>query len=140
MGTEHSGSDKISEGTKQLEMQIVITMQGQAAQDRDTSQFIRRVQLGLSRFASSIKSVACTFTDTNGPKGGIDTRCTITVKLRSAGEIIIQGHGDSGLSALNNCLPRLSRAVSRTLDRRRETPIRMQRRTSLTRSPQEIHQ
>ncbi len=88
----------------------------------------RRVRLALSRFATSIQAITIRITDTNGPKGGEDTRCIVSVKLASADEVVVQGEGEKVLSVLSHCLSRAERAVSRSLDRRRDTPIRMNRR------------
>lgn len=109
-------------------MKIDITMQ-QGCSDKKISRRIdRRVRLSLSRFAASIQAVTIRISDTNGPKGGDDKRCIVSVKLASAGEVVVQGEGQKVLSVLNHCLSRAERAVSRSLDRRRDTPIRMNRR------------
>ena len=84
--------------------------------------------MALSRFATAIQTVTIRITDTNGPKGGEDTRCIVSVKLASANEVAVQGEGEKVFSVLRHCLSRVERAVSRSLDRRRDTPIRMSRR------------
>lgn len=109
-------------------MKIDITMQQGCSDNRISRTVARRARLALSRFATSIQAITIRITDINGPKGGEDTRCVVSVKLASAGEVVVQGEGEKILSVLNHCLSRAERAVSRSLDRRRDTPIRMNRR------------
>ena len=48
----------------------------------------------LSLFATAIQTVTTRITDTSGPKGGEDTRCIVSIKLASAGEVVVQGEGE----------------------------------------------
>lgn len=109
-------------------MKINITMQQGCSDNKISRTVARRARLALSRFATSIQAITIRITDINGPKGGEDIRCVVSVKLALAGEVVVQGEGEKSLSVLNHCLSRAERAVSRNLDRRRDTPIRMNRR------------
>ena len=109
-------------------MKIDITMQQSCSDNKISRMVARRARLALSRFATAIQTVTIRITDTNGPKGGEDTRCIVSVKLASSGEVVVQGEGENILTVLSHCLSRAERAVSRSLDRRRDTPIRMNRR------------
>jgi len=109
-------------------MKIDITMQQSCSDNKISRKVARRARLALSRFATAIQTVIIRITDTNGPKGGEDTRCIVSVKLASSGEVVVQGEGENILTVLSHCLSRAERAVSRSLDRRRDTPIRMNRR------------
>jgi putative sigma-54 modulation protein len=108
-------------------MKIDIMLQ-QSSDHKISRKMARRVRLALSRFATSIQAITIRITDINGPKGGEDTRCIVSVKLASAGEVVVQGEGEKVFSVLNHCLSRVERAVSRSLNRCRDTPIRMNRR------------
>lgn len=109
-------------------MKIDVTMQ-QACSDNEIScQVARRVRFALSRFGSAIRIIIIRITDVNGPKGGLDTRCVVSVKFASAGEVVVQGQAKDAFSALNYCLPRVGRTITRNLERRRDTAIRMNRR------------
>jgi len=109
-------------------MKIDITMQQTCSDNNISCHVARRVRFALSRFGTSIQIIKVRVTDINGPKGGVDTRCVASVKLASAGEVVVQGEGQNIFSALNYCLSRASRTISRKLQRRRDTPIRMNRR------------
>ncbi len=88
----------------------------------------RLLRFSLSRFSGVVSRVKVRLYDVNGPKGGIDKRCRITVKLRTAGQVIVLGEGADYIEALNNCLQRLVRTTRREIDKRRSEPIRKKRR------------
>jgi 16S rRNA G1207 methylase RsmC len=113
-------------------MKIDITMQQSCSDNKISRKVVQPARLALHRFATAIQTVTIRITDTNGPKGGEDTRCIVSVKLASAGEVVVQGEGEKILTVLNQCLSRAARTVSRNLDRRRDIPIRMNRRKTKT--------
>ncbi|MBC8317284.1 MAG: HPF/RaiA family ribosome-associated protein [Desulfobulbaceae bacterium] len=109
-------------------MKIDITMQQTCSDNTISCQVARQVRFALSRFGTALQIIKVRITDINGPKGGIDTRCVVSVKLASAGEVVVQGDGENIFSALSYCLSRADRTISRSLARRRDAPIRINRR------------
>ncbi len=109
-------------------MKIDITMQQTFSDNAMHSQVARRVRFVLSRFCTYLQIVKVRITDINGPKGGVDKRCVVSVKLASSGEVVVQGEGKNIFSALNYSLSRAGRTINRSLERRRDIPIRMSRR------------
>lgn len=109
-------------------MKVVVRMQQEKKDGHITEKIKRRTRFALSRFGSSIQSSRISFSDINGPKGGVDTRCVVCVKLFSAGEIVVQGEAEDIYIALNYCLARVERAINRQLEKRRDIPIRLNRR------------
>lgn len=74
----------------------------------------------LTRFSRSIRSVTIRFDDPNGPKGGVDKLCTVTIHLIRPGEDVVVTHADvDGFAALSRAIVRAARVVARRLDRRR---------------------
>jgi len=59
--------------------------------------------------------------DTNGPRGGVDKRCRIVLKLRAADStsIAIDDVDENLHAAIARATSRVGRAVARTLDRKR---------------------
>lgn len=109
-------------------MKIDITTQ-QVELDKNVSdQILRRLQFALSKFGHSIRQVQVHFSDLNGPKGGNDKKCSIKVKLVTTGEVMVQGVGKDIATTLSYSVERVGRAVKRELERRREVPIRINRR------------
>ena len=111
-------------------MKIIIRKQQKVTDHQFTDKVRRRVRFVLSRFASTIQFIQISFSDLNGPKGGIDTRCVVSVKLSTSGEVVVQGEAEQTFSALNYCLARTERTINRKLEKRREAPIKVKRRSN----------
>lgn len=77
----------------------------------------RRLLFALSRFDSRISQVQLIVSDQNGPRGGIDKACRVSISLRGAADVIVSDQD----SDLGRCLTRLAeragRAVTRTIDK-----------------------
>ena len=109
-------------------MKIDITTQQVELNKNVSDRVLRRLQFALSKFGHSIRRVQVHFSDLNGPKGGNDKKCSIKVKLVSTGEVMVQGVGKDIATTLSYSVERVGRAVKRELERRREVPIRVNRR------------
>ena len=96
-------------------MKIDITMQQNFSDNAVYSQLARQVRFALSRFGTYLQIVKIRITDINGPKGGVDKRCVVSVKLASSGEVVVQGEGENIFSALNYSLSRAGRLINRSL-------------------------
>jgi ribosome-associated translation inhibitor RaiA len=80
----------------------------------------RRLSFALSRFGRRVRAVSISLTDLNGPRGGIDKRCSMQARLAPRGSVRVE-HTDSELrAAVDRASTRLARAVARALERRRD--------------------
>lgn len=96
--------------------------------DEDVFTEAKRLLLfSLSRFEGVITRTKVRFFDVNGPKGGIDKRCSISVKLRTPGQILVSGQGSNYIEALSNCIERLVRSTRRATEKHRHFPFRLKR-------------
>lgn len=76
--------------------------------------FARRSLLfALDRFAPRIREVALRVRDENGPRGGVDQRCSLEIKLVGTGDVHLH---DVDASA-EKCVHRLARKAARLLSR-----------------------
>jgi hypothetical protein len=73
----------------------------------------RRVRTALTPARGAVGDCRIAFRDENGPKGGVDTRCTIDVRLSRRAPIHVTGRGTSSALALREALERLQRACGR---------------------------
>lgn len=104
----------------------------QAGIDKNiTSEAKRLLKFSMSRFEGTVTRVKIHFSDLNGPKGGIDKRCRVSVKLKKAGQVVVLSEGENYIEALSNCLERLVRSIRREIRKRRQSPIRAKRKTNL---------
>lgn len=85
-----------------------------------------RQQLGakLGKFAESIERVTVRVRDVNGPRGGVDTNCRIKVVLSGFPSIIVEENGTSFEPAFKAALDSTTRAVRKTLEKRRSKTIK----------------
>lgn len=89
----------------------------------------QQMQIFLLRYRAVIMRVRVHFSDVNGPKGGLDKRCMVIAKLRSAGgEITIQSKGMDYLEVFQSSFERLIRSLQRETTKQRQKPIRINRR------------
>ncbi len=109
-------------------MRFDITIQKTSSDNQISHQVRKKTRAALNRFSTSIQTVTIRITDTNGPKGGVDTQCTLSIKLITTGEVVAQKKGENVYAALNQCLHNATRLINRLQERRRNTPIRMNRR------------
>ncbi|MDX2012368.1 MAG: HPF/RaiA family ribosome-associated protein [Myxococcaceae bacterium] len=80
----------------------------------------QRLHLALSRFSNRIRSVKVVFEDVNGPKGGPDKKCLVTVKLDGGDELRVEdGNGDLRF-IIDSVADRVGRLVAREIERQRE--------------------
>lgn len=77
----------------------------------------RRLWFALSRFSPRIQKIAVLVTDTNGPRGGVDKHCRITVKLNSSKEVILNDQDADLATCLARAAERVGRAVGREIVR-----------------------
>ena len=81
----------------------------------------RCLHFALGRFGPAVYQVTVRVGDVNGPRGGVDKRCQIVVKLRAAGSkpIVIEDEDETLYGAISHACDRAGRTVSRAIQRRR---------------------
>lgn len=77
----------------------------------------RRTLLKLGRFTDAIHEVHLSLKDENGPRGGIDKRCLVRVKLRKGQSVIVEETAREAYEAVAGALDRTTRSVARELQR-----------------------
>lgn len=83
----------------------------------------RRLRFALGRFAGRIERVMVRLSDVNGPRGGVDKRCQITVALVPRGAVMVEGSGDDAFVLIAATAKRAGRAVRRDLQKRRSSRV-----------------
>lgn len=81
----------------------------------------RRLHFALGRFAEKIDRLTVRFTDTNGPRGGVDKQCRMIAALHPRGQVAIQLEDSDPFALSARAAKRLGRTVRRVFDRRRWT-------------------
>jgi len=100
-------------------MKLSISGKNMKLDDAMKEHIERRVYFALSRFSPRVARVTVTVEDVNGPRGGIDKRCRILVKLDRMEELKVEST-DSGIyAAVDTAADRMGRSVQRKIERRR---------------------
>lgn len=103
-------------------MQIIFeSRDSEGAQMRDIS--LERVRFALRRLTSSVPRAKVQFSDVNGPRGGVDKRCQVELKIDSAGTVVIASLARDWRTALDRSLSRATRILTRSLQRAQK-PVR----------------
>jgi hypothetical protein len=97
-------------------MRVAIRESGQWP--RETVDLARtRLEFALGRFAGRVRSVSVSLTDLNGPRGGLDKKCLIAVRLdRPPRVIVIEDVDADAAVVVCRAAERTARAVARAID------------------------
>ena len=96
--------------------------------DVDSSELLehatRRVHQQLSRFGKDVASVVLRISDENGPRGGRDKRCQLSVTGPRIGSLHLTELHEDVRAGLDLALGRLGRTIGRGIARARELGAR----------------
>jgi putative sigma-54 modulation protein len=73
----------------------------------------KRVLFHLERFEQMLLAVQVRVSDVNGPKGGLDKRCQVTVHTKGSGTATIVTTGIDSNVAVDDTLHRITEALGR---------------------------
>jgi len=81
----------------------------------------RGLYFALGRFSPAISDVTVRVADINGPRGGVDKRCQIVVRLQLPGSspVIIEETDELLSAAISHACERAGRTVARAVERGR---------------------
>ncbi len=103
-------------------MQIIFeSRDSEGAQMRDFS--LDRVRFALRRLTSFVPRAKVQFSDVNGPRGGVDKRCQVELKIANVGTVVIASLARDWRTALDRSLSRATRILTRGLQRAQK-PVR----------------
>ena len=85
----------------------------------------RRLSFAVKRFQHRIRRVTVRLVDENGPRRGVDTRCSITADLTAGGQLFVESTTAWPFAAITHAAGRLSEALRR--DAGRHMPRRKRR-------------
>ena len=81
-----------------------------SASDRQRIQ--DRIRVALTRFTPLVRGLTVTISDENGPRGGIDKKCRLVVRLH-AGTLVVNERGHAVMEAVTLAAERAARSVAR---------------------------
>jgi ribosome-associated translation inhibitor RaiA len=78
----------------------------------------------LRKHARSIERISVRVEDMNGPRGGVDQACRVKVVLTGLPSVVVETRSAKLSDAVDAAVLGIERAVRRSLERRREKPLR----------------
>lgn len=100
-------------------MKIEVRFRALETSDSLREYVARRIHFQLSRFNGEVSWVLVRISDLNGPKGGADKRCQVTVRGPALGPVTIEDVSADAYSAADMAIERAARAVGRDIERTR---------------------
>jgi ribosome-associated translation inhibitor RaiA len=100
-----------------------IRVLGATVSTADRDAIARKLGTRLGKFASSIERVTVRLSDVNGPKGGVDHKCLVKVVLSGLPSVVVERRDASLQRAVNGAIAAATRAVRRSVQRRRLKPL-----------------
>ncbi|MFO0973439.1 MAG: ribosome-associated translation inhibitor RaiA [Phycisphaerae bacterium] len=79
----------------------------------------RRLKFAIGRFTKRVAEVRVALSDVNGPKGGPDKRCRITLEIIPSGGLMAEETQADLFAAVSGAAERVKHALKRELERRR---------------------
>lgn len=76
-----------------------------------------RMRYLLTRYGDKILRINITLYDVNGPKGGEDKRCVVTIRLAAKQSLVLQETDADMYNAITSCCNRLKRTIGRKLEK-----------------------
>ena len=77
----------------------------------------RRLSFALRRFTHRVRRVIVRLSDENGPRRGVDTRCSIAAELTDGRRLFVDATGAWPFAAITSAAGRLNGATRRHLER-----------------------
>jgi ribosome-associated translation inhibitor RaiA len=105
---------------KPTSMLIALEIEGITADPVLRGQFARRLRRALARLELAPTSARVDFADLTGPKGGVDCRCAMTVRLARRAAVHVEHVAETPLAAFDGALEALERRLTRSRERERE--------------------
>lgn len=83
----------------------------------------RRLAYALNHGRDSVSRIVVRLSDVNGPRGGVDKRCGIEIRLKGASAVAIEDIEADLYVAIDRAAERAGRTLDRRLSRRRAISV-----------------
>jgi putative sigma-54 modulation protein len=104
-------------------MQIQIHAQDFSLTEGLRDHVARRLAYALNHGVDSVSRVVVRLSDVNGPRGGVDKRCGIEIRLKGTTAVAIEDTEADLYVAIDRAAERAGRTLDRRLARRREFAV-----------------
>lgn len=100
-------------------MTIMIYARGLDLTDGIEDHVHRRLRYALGRFSDRLTRVVVRLSDVNGPRGGVDKRCLVTVGVPGQPDVVVKASKTDFYSAVDRAASGAGRSLVKRLKRLR---------------------
>ena len=100
-------------------MQITVISRGIDLESNEEDYARRRLGFALGRFSDRVARTTVTLGDANGPRGGVDKFCRISVSMKRGEPFSVTAEAATVREVIDLAADRAKRAIARRLDRLR---------------------
>lgn len=107
-------------------MRLHVTARGVTVDPSLESLMQHKLHYALDRFGPWVQTVEVALEDLNGPKGGVDKRCRMTVSVPRQRDVVVEGRGDELTNVVTEVIDRTALALDRLRGKRhaaRHAPV-----------------
>jgi putative sigma-54 modulation protein len=110
----------------QLDLPIDFVLRSPSAADPDalSTYAVRRLAFALRRFENRAHRIVVRLSDTNGPRRGVDSRCSITLQMRDGRDIDVEAVTAWPFASITLAAKRLNERLRRELEKADLSPRR----------------
>ena len=96
-------------------MKVDVHAQGFTLTPAITEHAERRLRFALKHAADQVRQVTVRLADVNGPRGGIDKKCSVHIMLNGVPDIVTEDTEADMYIAINRAIDRVGRTVLRRM-------------------------
>lgn len=100
-------------------MRIDLQCEGFEAPSKLREYIARRMRFAIGRFRDQIRWARVKVADVNGPRGGVDKRCVVQLRLRHCPDVVFSITEVEAHSAVDRAADRVARVLVQRLGRQR---------------------
>jgi len=101
----------------QIPIDFVIRCESSAESSLLREYTLRRLAVSLRRFGGVARHVTVRLEDINGPRRGVDSRCSITLQCRDGSQISVNATTAWPFASVTHAAKRLNAVVRRNVDK-----------------------
>ena len=99
-------------------MQVEISAPEVHVSERLRDHIERRIHFALKRLAQHIRKVRVQMRDLNGPRGGVDKSCRLTIALASGPPLVIEDRASNTHAAIDCVADKAATSIVRRVERK----------------------
>ena len=97
-----------------METQVEVVVRGRSDTAETVREYaLRRLSFGLRRFQHRARHITVRLVDLNGPRRGVDSRCSMTADLVNGGSLFVEATAATPFAAITRAAGRLGEVLRR---------------------------